>query len=400
MFSKYIAPFIVFFLLSAFASASLGQTAAGKQNEVNLHTRLAQEYLQQQRPDLAVPELEKVVALDPENADARGNLGVLLFFRGDYKDAVPQLRAAVKLQPDLWKLQALLGLGEASLGDSAASEADLEAAFPHLKEEKIQRQVGEALVSDYTAKEDLEKAAGVISTLLAANPTDSHLLYLSYRIYSDLAGKSMLTLAMVAPESAEMHQVMARELAKQNNNREAIANYRAALKLNPRLPGLHTELGDLLFHSDDPLQQAEAASEFKAALEINPKDEHAALTLGMAEARQGDMKAAYAGYTRALELNPNDSEACTQLAMLLIDMNEFEKAQQMFERAVEIDPTNDVAHYRLATLYRKEGRTDDAREQVQLYLKYKQMKDKMGKIFDGMRLLAPSRPQDVQDARK
>lgn len=387
-------------LLPAFTNAMSGQTPAGNQGEINLHSRLAQQYLQEQQPDLALSELQKVVALDPDNVDARGNLGVLLFFRGKYKDAVPHLRAAIKLQPDLWKLQALLGLGEARLGDSATSQSDLESAFPHLQEKKIQRQVGKALIGDYTAKGDLEKAAAVVSTLLAAKPTDSGLLYMSYRIYSDLAGKSMLTLALVAPESAEMHQVMARELARQNKSAEAIANYRAAIKLNPRLPGLHTELGDLLFHSDDLAQQAEAAAEFKAALVIDPGDERAELTLGMVEARQGNMKAAYADYSRALQLNPNDGDACTELAMLLIDMNQPGKAQQMFERAVQVDPTNDVAHYRLAILYRKQGRIEDAKQQVQRYLKYKQMKDKMEKIFDGMRLLAPSRPDDVQEARK
>ena len=397
---KHKTPWIVLLLLPVFALPSLGQTSASKPDEIALHTRLAQQYLQQQRPDLALPELQKLVALDPGNADARGNLGVLLFFRGDYKDAVPQLRAAVNLQPGLWKLQALLGLGEADLGDSATSQADLETAFPHLKDEKIQRQVGEALIGDYTAKEDLEKAATVTSTLLADNPTDSHLLYTSYRIYSDLAGKSMLTLSLVAPDSAEMHQVMARELARQNNDAEAIANYRAAIKLNPRLSDLHTELGDLLFQSEDLAQQAQAAAEFKTALALNPRDEQAQLTLGMVEARQGNAKAAYTDYSRALELNPNDGDAYTEMAMLLIDMNQPQKAQQLFERAVQIDPTNDVAHYRLASLYRGEGRIEDAKQQVQLYLKYKQMKQKMEKIFDGMRLLAPSRSQEDQDAKK
>ncbi|HEV2136830.1 MAG TPA: tetratricopeptide repeat protein [Terracidiphilus sp.] len=378
----------------------IAQAPSDTQRQIAEHSRQAEQYLQQQRPELAIPEFEKIVALDPNNADARGNLGVLLFFRGDQKDAVPQLRAAVKLQPGLWKLQALLGLGEASLGDPAASRADLEIAFPHLNDVKIKRQVGEALIDNYTAKQDLEKAAAVVSTLLAADPTDTHLLYTSYRLYSDLAGKSMLTLALVAPDSAEMHQVMARELARQNNNTEAIANYRAAIKLDPRLPGLHTELGDLLFHSDDLSQQAQAAAEFKDALAINPGDEQAQLTLGMIEARQGNMKAAYADYSRALQLNPNDGDACTELAMLLITMNQPDKAQQMFERAVQIDPTNDVAHYRLAALYRKEGRVDDAKRQVELYLKYKEMKDKMQKIFDGMRVLAPPRPEEVHDAKK
>ena len=397
---KYRVLVIALLLLPIFANASSGQTPTGKQDEISLHSRLAQQYLQEQRPDLALSELQRVVALDPNNVDARGNLGVLLFFRGNYKDAVPQLRAVIKLQPDLWKLQALLGLGESHVGESASSQADLESAFPHLKEEKIQRQVGETLIGDYTGKGDLEKAAAVVSTLLVADPTDSDLLYLSYRIYSDLAGKSMLTLALVAPESAEMHQVMARELARQNKSAEAIANYRAAIKLNPRLPGLHTELGDLLFHSDDLAQQAEAAAEFKAALAIDPGDERAQLTLGMVEARQGNLKTAYADYSRALQLNPNDGDACTEAAMLLIDMNQPGKAQQMFEHAIQIDPTNDVAHYRLATLYRKQGRIEDAKQQVQLYLKYKQMKDKMEKIFDGMRLLAPSRPDDLQEAKK
>lgn len=390
----------IVFLLPVVCIVSAAQAPYDKQAEIEQHSRLAEEYLQQQRPDLALPELQKVVALDPDNADARGNLGVLFFFRHDYKDAVPQLRAAVNLKPDLWKLQALLGLGEASLGESSASQADLEAAFPHLKGEKIQQQVGEALISAYTAKEDLEKAASVVSTLLAAEPTNSSLLYLSYRLYSDLAGKSMLTLSLVAPDSAEMHQVMARELARQNNNAGAIANYRAAIKLDPNLPGLHTELGEILFHSDDPNLQSQAAAEFQAALAVNPRDEHAELMLGRIAERNGDTKSAYADFSQALELDPNDGDACAELAKILITMKQPEKARQLFERAVQIDPTNELAHYRLATLYRKAGRTEEAKQQVDLYLKYKQMKDKMEKIFHDMRVLSPSRPGDNQDEKQ
>jgi Tfp pilus assembly protein PilF len=378
---------------------SAGQAPADQQSQTSLHMRLAQQYLSEKRPELALPELEKVVELDPNNVDARGNLGVLLYFRGNYADAVTQLRAAVSLSPDLWKLQALLGLGEGRLGDLSASQADLEAAFPHLKDVKFQKEVGEALIDDYTSKEDLEKAATVVSTLLAAQPTDSSLLYMSYRLYSDLAGKSMLTLALVAPDSAEMYQVMARELARQGNNPAAIANYRTAIKLNPKLPGLRTELGDMLFHSEDPRLQSEAADEFKAALAVNPNDERAELFLGMLEAKQ-DSEAAYADLSRALQLDPNDGDACTELAKLLVTMNQPKEAQQLFERAVQIDPTNDVAHYRLATLYRKAGRIDEAKQQVDLYLKYKQMKDKMDKIFHDMRVMSPSRTSAGQDDKQ
>ena len=386
-------------LLAAISDVSVCQTTPSKQDEINLHSRMAQQYLQEQRPDLAIPELQKLVALDPDNVDAHGNLGVLLFFRGDYKNAAPELHKAIKLQPGLWKLQALLGLAEGRLRNDSASREDLEAAFPHLEDEKTHTQVGEALISNYTATGDLEKAATVVSALLASQPTDTSLLYMSYRLYSDLAGKAMLTMALTAPGSAEMRQVMARELARHGDEAPAIANYREAIRLNPRLPGLHSELGDFLYHSSDAKLQADAKSEFKAALAVNPRDEKAHLMLGMIAAKGGDMDAAYTAFSHALEINPNDSDACTELAKLLVAKDQREQAQKMFERAIQIDPTDYVAHYRLGTLYRQEGKTDEAKQQVDEYLKYKQMKAKLEKVFHDMRVLSGQHEVDDQDEK-
>ncbi|MGB7136026.1 MAG: tetratricopeptide repeat protein [Acidobacteriaceae bacterium] len=374
---------------------SHSQTSPAAQDPIQTHSRLAHQYLAQQRPDLAIPELQKVVALDPSNLDARVNLGVLLFFRGDYAGAVPQLRAAVAIQPDLWKQRALLGLAEGQLHDTA-SRTDLEAAFPHLTEEKFQREVGQALIDQYTATEDLDKAAMVVSELLATRPMDTGLLYLSYRLYSDLAGRSMLTLALTAPNSAEMHQVMARELARHGDNTAAIANYREALRINPRLAGLHSELADLLYHSDDEKLKAEAPAEFEAAVAENPNDEGAILSLGMIAAENADLKTAYADDARAVQLDPNDSDACTELAKVLVLMNERDKAEQMLERAVQADPSNYVAHYRLAGLYRQQGKIELATKQVAEYQKYRQMKDKLQKVFEDMRVAAAHRLADEE----
>lgn len=375
----------------SFVIPSLCQTVTstkdqGTRDQIELHSRLAQQYLSQRRPDLAIPELEKVVALDPKNADARGNLGVLLFFRGDYKDAAPQLRGAIEMKPDLWKIQGLLGLAEGQLGDRSTSRADLEAAFPHLVEEKFQLDVGRALIDNYTATGDLDKAAATVSVLLVSRPTDASLLYASYRIYSDLGGRAMLTLALTAPGSAEMHQVMARELARHGDTGPAIANYREAIAINSRLPGLHSELGDLLYHSSEENLQAQAEAEFKAALEVDPHDEKAQLSLGMIAQKNTDLKAALTNISRALQLDPNDTDACTELAKVLVMLNQREQAQQLFERAIQIDPTNYVAHYRLAAMYRQQGKTDEAKRQVAEYLKYKHMKDKLEEVFHDMRV--------------
>jgi Tfp pilus assembly protein PilF len=390
------------FSLLLAAAACLSQTSPtdpsqAQQQDLATHLQKAQEYLRQKQPALAIPEFEAAVAIDPSNADTQGNLGVLLFFRNKFSDAVPHLRAAVTAKPDLWKIQGLLGLAEAQVRDVSASRGDLEAAFPHVTEPGFQLEVGRALVDEDTAAGDLDKAADTVSVLLAAHPTDPSLLYLSYRLYSDLAGRSMLTLALSAPESAEMHQVMARELAHHHDDDAAIANYREAIRLNPQLPGVHSELGDILFNSQDEKLQAQAAAEFEAALAVNPRDEKAELSLGMIAARKGDLKTALADDSRAVELDPGDTDACTELAKVLILTDQPAKAQQMFERAVQIDPTNYAAHYRLASLYREQGKTDEAKEQVAEFLKYKQMKDKLGKIFDDMRVSSGQHP-DADDA--
>jgi hypothetical protein len=56
-----------------------------KAEQLQFHARQAQEYLKSNQPDLAAREFSAMVALDPNNIDARGNLGVLLFFRGDLR---------------------------------------------------------------------------------------------------------------------------------------------------------------------------------------------------------------------------------------------------------------------------------------------------------------------------
>src|ERR1700736_1073327 len=86
-------------------SSPRSQSVPGKQQQSESHSRQAQEFLRQGQPDLAVVEFRAILALDPNNIDARGNLGVTYFFQGDYAKAAPQLRNAVKLRPNLWKIQ-------------------------------------------------------------------------------------------------------------------------------------------------------------------------------------------------------------------------------------------------------------------------------------------------------
>src|ERR1700761_5340605 len=387
-------------LLPFTAISSVGQTAALKKQQAQQHIRASQQYLQQQRPDLAIPELQKAVTLEPANVDARGNLGVLLYFRGDYAGAIPELRVAVKLKPDLWKLQGLLGLAEEHTGDAQSGQADLEAAFPHLTEQKFKTEVGDALISSYNATGDTEKAASIASQLLADQPTNPALLYSSYRLYADLADKALLTMALTDPDGALMHEMMARELARHGDEAQAIVNYHEALKIDPHLPGAHFELGELLYNSSNEQLQGQAEAEFQLALADNPADEKTHLVLGDVAAKRGDTKAAFSEYSRALELQPNDPDALVELGKIQMTMNENDKAQETFARAVQADPSSTVGRYRLSMPYRRENKTAEADEQMAEYKKYKEMQTKLEKIFHDMRVGSLQKNADDTDEQR
>jgi tetratricopeptide (TPR) repeat protein len=376
------------------------QAALSNQQQMESHARQAAEYLKENRPDLAIPEFRAIVALDPNNVDAQANLGVLLFFQGKYTDAIPQLRAALKLNSSLWKIQALLGIGEKRTGDISAARTDLEEAFPKLQDQKVRIETGMELIEIDSAMGDLDKAAGVVSVLRGIEPTDEGLLYTAYRVYSDLAAESLLSLSIVAPNSARMHQAMAHELAKQGNNAAAIENYQAALKLDPALPGLHFELAEMLNVSSAPGDREKAEGEYKKALEVNPSDEQAERRLGDIAARRNDLQQAYERYTRAVQLRPDDAEANLGLAKVLMAMGRPQKAEPLLEHAIQLDPTSAVAHFRLSTIYRQAGRTADAKRELEEYEKYKKMKEKLEDIYQAMRLRPAGQEPGETDPRQ
>jgi Flp pilus assembly protein TadD len=226
------------------------------------------------------------------------------------------------------------------------------------------------------------------------------LLYTSYRIHTDLAGESMLSLSLVAPNSARMHQVMAHELAKQGNSAAAIAQYREAVKIDPNLPGLHFELAEMLNGSSIVKEQDEAEGEYKAALAVNQFDEKSECRLGDIAFRKGNLPQAEEHYSRAIQLQFNDAEASLGLGKTLLAMNQPQQAESPLERAVQLEPTSAVAHFRLSTLYRLTGRSADAKRELEEYQKYKTMKEKLAAIYREMREEPVKTERDEPEAQK
>ena len=362
------------------------QSSLTRQQRIESHVRQAQEFLRKNQPDLAAREFQAILELDPKNVDARGNLGVMLFFQGDFAKAAVQLRGAVKLRPTLWKIQAMLGISEKRIGETVGAQSDLEQAFPQLQEEKLRIQAGMELIEIYYGAGQLDKAAGIVGILRQLAPADTDILYTAYRIHADLAGENMLAISMLAPKSARMHQVMAQELARQGDTAAAIAHYREAVKMDPRLPGIRFELAEALNLSASPADQDQVQKEYQAALSNNPFDEKAECRLGDIALRASELETALAHYSRALKLQPNDAEASLGMGKTLSQLHRPADALPYLQRAAQLEPFNAAAHYRLSVIYRELGRAADAQRELAEYQKYKEMKERLKQVYEEMRL--------------
>ena len=347
------------------------------------------QYLEEKRPDLAIPELQALVALDSDNADAHGNLGVLLFFKGDCAHAVPELRAAAAQISNPWRLRLLLGTCERRTGDVAAALSDLDSAFQHLEDTKMRLDAGMELIDLYLGSGKPEKAAPIVDELARQNPADVKVLYAAYRIHADLEGQAMLSLSMVDPDSAEMHDVMGREALRYGDPTAAVAQFRAAIKINPKLPGIHTQLADVLDASLNPADKKEAESEYRSALELEPGDEKAQLRLGEMEMDRGNLQQAEAHFANAMKVAPTDADAALGMAKMKLAMKQNDQAQRLLEQAVALEPDDYEAHYLLGRLYKQEGRDGDSQKEIDLFKKYKAMKDKLQEITKRLRFAPP-----------
>jgi tetratricopeptide (TPR) repeat protein len=359
------------------------------------------EYLKANDANSAVKEFDAVLALDPRNADAFANLGVIAFVQRDYPNAAQYLRKALAIDPSLVKTEALLGICERRLGDRSAP-ALLEKSFPKLKDKNLKIQTGMELAGIYYQQGDLDRAATVMRALVDLDSDNIEVLYLAQQIYSDLADDTLNKLAIIGPGSARMQQVIAERLINEGDLKGATEHYRKALQIDPHLPGVHFELGEAILESgpNDPATQAEAEKEFAAAVSMEGDNAKIESELGRIAFLRADMDQAYAHYNRAFALNPGDVDAQLGLGKLLSQMGKPQEAVKYLRLAVQSDPLNAEAHYRLSTNYRKLQMTAEAEKELRLFQEIKQAKDRVQDLYRQMNKAPKGQEDAIPDEKQ
>ena len=372
-------------VLVSTVAAMAAQSGSSQAAEIRGHLQKAEAYLKAQDPGSAAKEFDAVLALDPENAEAFANLGVIAFFKRDYQTASQNFRKGLAFDPSLEKTRALLGICRWRLGDPSA-RLMLEKSFATLTDKGLRLQVGRELAALYDQQGDSEAAAALMRKMVNLDPDNVEVLFMAQRLYSELADDTLNKLAVLAPGSARMQQVIAERLVNAGDLKGAIDHYRKALQIDPRLPGVHFELGEAILQSapGDAGTQAEAQKEFEVALNVDGDSARTECQLGSIALSQSQMDQAFAHYQRAYQINPNEVQAQMGLAKVLMVQEKPKEAIQYLRKAVESDPLNGAAHYQLGIAYRRLQMQDMARKELQLSQEIKKTKDQVEELYRQM----------------
>jgi tetratricopeptide (TPR) repeat protein len=306
--------------------------------------------------DVAIREFKQATELDASFLDGFISLGQAYMESGDYGAAIPPLKHALELNADSQPAHQLLGY--ALLAQGYASEA-----IPHLERSPDKTALGIAEIETG----QLPQAVADLQASLAAHPNEPDLLYYLGRASGLLAKQSIDTLLAAYPDSARAHQAMAENYYVLRRMPDAEKEYREALKLRPGLPEAHLALGEVYAGA---FQWEKAEEQFRLQTKLQPGNAEAAYRLGQALLEQGKPHEARAELLRADSLLPDMPETLYSLGKAASLEGDAAAAEKAWTKLLSIEQQSSLAaqaHFGLAGLYRKQGKTAEARREMEQF---------------------------------
>src|SRR6202789_2409882 len=334
-------------MIAAFLSALLALQASGSPAVPHVHAGVDAE--KSGRLDAALAEFQKAAELDPKLAVAFVDLGDVYIEKHDYASAIPPLKRAVELSPNIEGAHRLIGY--ALLAQGYASEA-----IPHLEKAHAEDALGIALLE----AGKLPEAVPVLQKALSKSPNDPDLLYYYGRAAGLLSKQVFDELEARFPDSARAHQMMAQDYAALRDVPAAEREFLEALRLRPQTAGLHLEFGELYARAQ---QWDKAAEQFQLETETQPGSPEAFYRLGEALVQLGKFHEAGEALAHSDQLKADMPETLYMLGKAAAMDGDDGLAQQSWVHLLREEKDTDLAaqaHFGLAGIYRKQGKMADA----------------------------------------
>jgi Tfp pilus assembly protein PilF len=309
-------------------------------------------YQLKRAPDKAILQLKEVLALEPENTQAKVMLGDAYLAKNDLPNAEENYLAA--LDGKLDNAGALFGLAQISRVKGETREASI-----------YLNRVGK----------------------LAANSQSPEFLYKfgleAMRVGMFDEAKAALERSVeLKPKEPSYLLALGIAWLRKGDLFEAEKLFRRVLELQPNNAQGELHLGYVLLNQK---KYAEARTWLEKSARPGAAIPEVFYYLGLVAQEQNDDARAIVLFEKAVRLLPSYAHARIALGSSYMRLKNYVRARQELETAVKLDPNEPTAHYNLALLYARIKEPARAQEEMKII---EQLKSK-GASTDGVVVLPP-----------
>lgn len=290
---------------------------------------LGQAYQLTGEVNLAKESFERAVALYPEQVEARRSLAVLETKSGQYQQARSRLDELLKQRPDdlvALDMLMMLDLVTKNWKDAERTLARLRTAsrngyVAHMAEGRF-----------HEAQRHFEEASQAYERAMLLVPGESEPLIYFVKL-AVLQGRTaqaknrLESLVTASPEHPIAHGLLGEVLTILGRYGDAEAQFREAVRLNPKWITPWLEWAGLWRSQKQP---DTAVQILQDGIQTNPQSEELHLLLAAVYSDSDRIDAAIASYEAVLRLNPKNVIAANNLAAMLVD---YKRDQPSLEKA-------------------------------------------------------------------
>ncbi len=255
--------------------------------------------------DQAAADLKKLVELDPENAEAHRQLGMVSFWLNDAKGGYQNFVTAKKLNPKLPSPYVQAGVMYDALAKSAESLKSFEAAYA---ENKTDETTLVAYANALVRSGDLAKAETILKQAQAAAPSSLNVWLLS--------------------------GVTARMMNKPDVAEQALSR---ALTISPTNTDVLGQLAQLLIGNEDEAKKNRARECAIANQRLNENSSDANITLAWVLFNAGDLQNASQALQNGLRAGTLSPDSSVLVAKILLERDDKTNARNLLENALKND---------------------------------------------------------------
>lgn len=307
--------------------------------------------------ETAVAQYRLYLKKKPNAYESRANLGAALAKLGFFEEAISEYKQALKLAPSNPGISFNLALAYYKTGELTSAARELSALRALVGE---QPNVNLLLADTWLQLGENQRVIQILTPMADQSAEDLGVAYvLGMALLREKRvdeGQRYLDRILSKGESAESLLLLGTSKFSVGDFPNAQKDFQRAAELNPELPTVQSNLGQVLMATGDT---AGAKKAFEAELKQNPNDFISNLQLGVIEKQDENFDQALARFARALRVKPGDIGVRYQQAAILLAQNKIEPARLELESIVKEADNFTEAHVSLATVYYRLKRKED-----------------------------------------